>query len=177
MKKYVLEVDLFDNPIGKVEKQAAHTSPVLHRAFSVFLYHDNKLLIQQRAKHKYHSGGLWANTCCSHPQSNDIVSEAKERLFEEVGILQGDLKEIFCFTYFHQFDEHLYEYEYDHVLVGEFDGNYKINPDEVEELEWIDIKNLTIDLIKKPQIFAPWFLLAAPKVIEYLNHPNNCFLK
>ena len=59
MKKYVLEVDLFDNPIGKVEKQAAHTSPVLHRAFSVFLYHDNKLLIQKRAKHKYHSGGLW----------------------------------------------------------------------------------------------------------------------
>lgn len=169
MKKYVLEVDLFDNPIGKQEKQAAHSSPVLHRAFSVFLYHDNKLLIQKRAKHKYHSGGLWANTCCSHPQSDDIAREAKERLFEEVGISQVDLKEIFCFTYFHKFEEHLFEYEYDHVFVGEFQGDYKINPDEVEELKWVDIKTLQSDLIKKPQIFAPWFLLAAPKVIEYLK--------
>lgn len=169
MKKYVLEVDVFDNPIGKVEKQIAHTSPVLHRAFSVFLYHDNKLLIQKRAKHKYHSGGLWANTCCSHPISCDIVSEAKQRLFEEVGISQVDLKEAFCFTYFHKFDQNLFEYEYDHVLVGEFHGNYKINPEEVESMEWIDINKLKKDLIKKPQIFAPWFLLAAPKVIQFLS--------
>ena len=105
------------------------------------------------------------------------MSEAKERLFEEVGISQVELKQIFCFTYFYKFNEHLYEYEYDHVLVGEFNGDYKINPDEVEELKWVDIKKLQNDLIKKPQIFAPWFLLAAPKVIEYLNQPNSCFLK
>lgn len=169
MNKYVLEVDIFDNPIGKVEKLAAHSSAVLHRAFSVFLFHNNKLLIQKRAKNKYHSGGLWANTCCSHPLSDDIIGEAKVRLKEELSIKQDFLKEVFCFTYYHEFDKNLFEYEYDHVLVGDFCGEFDINPEEVEELQWIEFEKLLDDMTKKPQIFAPWFLLAAPKVIELLS--------
>lgn len=173
MENYVLEVDLFDNPIGKIEKQKAHISPTLHRAFSVFLYHDNKLLIQKRAKHKYHSGGLWANTCCSHPTTNNILKEAKSRLLEEVGISQQDLKELFCFTYFHKFSDDLFEYEFDHVLVGEYCGEYKINPDEVEEMRWVNFDDLKNDFTKKPQIFAPWFLIAAPRVVDILTAQTN----
>lgn len=174
MKNYVIEVDILDNPIGRVEKIEAHRTPVLHRAFSVFLFHDGKLLIQKRAKNKYHSGGLWANTCCSHPKQNDIISEAKDRLFEEVGIEHDDLKEIFCFTYFHKFSDTLFEYEYDHVLIGNYCGEYKINPSEVEEMKWVDFATLKDDLIKKPQIFAPWFLIAAPKVIDHITSETSC---
>lgn len=174
MKDYVLEVDVFDNPTGRVEKLAAHKKPILHRAFSVFLFHENKLLIQKRAKHKYHSGGLWANTCCSHPLTSNILGEAKKRLIDECGITTNNLKEIFCFNYFNKFNQNLFEYEIDHVLIGSYEGKYKINPEEVEELAWVDMEKLQSDMIEKPQIFAPWFLLAAPKVVEYLkNHPNN----
>ena len=173
MKKYVLEVDINDNPIGKIGKQAAHTSPILHRAFSVFLFHDNKLLLQRRAKHKYHSGGLWANTCCSHPTTNDILSEAKTRLKEELDICQNDLKEIFCFTYYHKFVDSLFEYEYDHVLVGKFNGECKINPEEVEEISWVDIDKLQVDLTKNPQAYWSWFLLCAPKVIDYIKNERS----
>lgn len=174
MENYVLEVDLFDNPIGKIEKQRAHNSPCLHRAFSVFLVHDGKMLIQKRAKNKYHSGGLWANTCCSHPKTNNVVEEAKTRLYEEVGIEQNTLNELFCFTYFHKFSDTLFEYEYDHVLIGDFCGEYKINPDEVEQMKWVDFETLKNDLIKKPQIFAPWFLIAAPRVIDILTLQTAC---
>lgn len=174
MENTVLEVDIFDNPIGRVKKCDAHRTPILHRAFSVFLFHEGKLLIQKRAKNKYHSGGLWANTCCSHPTTNDIKSEAKMRLFEEVGIEQNNLKEVFCFTYFHKFSDTLFEYEFDHVLIGDFCGEYKINPDEVEELKWVDFDTLKNDLIKKPQTFAPWFLLCAPRVLDYLTHQTTC---
>lgn len=174
MNNNVVEVDINDNPIGRVEKSRAHRSPVLHRAFSVFLFHDGKMLIQKRAKTKYHSGGLWANTCCSHPTTNNIVDEAKKRLFEETGIVQGELKEAFCFTYFHKFSDTLFEYEFDHVLIGEYCGEYKINPDEVEEMRWVDFDTLKNDLSKKPQIFAPWFLIAAPRVIDQLTRQKSC---
>ncbi len=169
MKNHVIEVDVFDNPIGRVEKHKAHSSPVLHRAFSVFLFHDGKLLIQKRAKNKYHSGGLWANTCCSHPTTQNILNEAKARLCEEVGIEQCNLKEVFCFTYFHKFSETLFEYEFDHVFVGDYCGEYKINPDEVEQMRWVDFETLKEEITKKPQDFAPWFLIVAPRVLEILN--------
>lgn len=174
MKNYVLEVDVFDNPIGRIEKQKAHLSPILHRAFSVFLFHDGKLLLQKRAKTKYHSGGLWANTCCSHPISTNLKNEAKTRLFEEVGIKQCNLKEVFCFTYFHKFSDDLFEYEIDHVFVGDYCGEYKINPDEVDQMRWVDFETLKEEITKKPQIFAPWFLIAAPRVLEVVNRQTPC---
>ncbi len=168
-KKCVLEVDVFDNPIATMEKLSAHKRPILHRAFSIFLFREDKMLIQKRAITKYHSGGLWANACCSHPISQNIKEEAQNRLLEELGAQNCELKEIFSFVYFHQFEADLFEYEYDHVLVGKFNGEIKPNPDEVEETRWITFKELRNLIQNSPEIFAPWFKLCAPKVLDYLS--------
>lgn len=162
-------VDLYDREISRVEKMKAHKNAILHRAFSVVLYHGDNILIQKRAKHKYHSGGLYANTCCSHPRTNDIISDAKQRLIEEVGIHVSDLKEIFSFVYFHSFDDGLSEYEYDHVLIGEWQGEYSINYNEVSELKWIQIDQLEKEMRDSPEKFAVWFLSLAPKVFQYIK--------
>lgn len=168
-RNQVLLVDEKDNIIGKALKTNAHKSPMLHRAFSIFLYHEGKLLIQQRAFHKYHSGGLWANTCCSHPVDNLWINEdAKARLLEETGI-SCDVEEIFSFVYNHKFKEDLYEHEYDHVFIGEYDGPFTPNPDEVEKMEWISFEEVERRMEETPEVFAPWFLIAAPRVIEYLR--------
>lgn len=169
LRDEVILVDSEDNPIGKAKKAEAHRKPLLHRAFSVFLYHEDKMLIQQRAFHKYHSGGLWANTCCSHPVENKwITYDAEERLFEETGI-RCKVKEIFCFEYEHQFDENLYEHEYDHVMIGEFSGEFNFNPDEVADMRWVTFCEIEKELGERPEKFAPWFVIAAPRVIEYLK--------
>lgn len=169
----VLLVDENDVIVGKTSKTNAHKSPMLHRAFSIFLYHEDKLLIQQRAFHKYHSGGLWANTCCSHPVENLWINEdAKARLLEETGI-SCDVEEIFSFVYKHQFKEDLYEHEYDHVFIGEYDGPFEPNPDEVEKMEWVSFEEVERRMTETPEIFAPWFLIAAPRVIEYLKAKTN----
>ena len=164
-------VDIFDRKLGTLDKASAHAKPILHRAFSVFLYNGNKMLVQKRAEGKYHSGGLIANTCCSHPRTDDILGDAATRLKFEVGIKVKaiDLKELFCFTYLTKFNVNLYEYEYDHVIVGKYDGEYKINKDEVSELKWVDIDKLALDMVKNPQKYASWFLICAPKVIEYIK--------
>ena len=162
-------VDLFDREIGKIDKDTAHKKGVLHRAFSVVLYNNNKILIQKRALHKYHSGGLWANTCCSHPRTNDIISDAKARLMEEVGIKTDLLEEVFSFVYFHKFADGLYEYEYDHVLIGEWNGEFEINFDEVSEMKWIDIDELEEDMRENPQKYAVWFLTLAPNIMAYIK--------
>lgn len=169
LRNEVLLVDSCDMPIGKATKLEAHRSPLLHRAFSIFLYHEDKLLIQKRAFDKYHSGGLWANTCCSHPGDNmGITSDAEERLFEETGI-RCKVKEIFCFEYEHKFDENLYEHEYDHVMIGEYKGDFVLNPEEVEDMRWVSFSQIEKELKEQPKIFAPWFVIAAPRVMEYLK--------
>lgn len=167
----LITVDIFDKQIGTISKQQAHNQPILHRAFSVFLYNGNKLLIQQRALNKYHSGGLWSNTCCSHPRTNNLFLEANIRLKQEVGIelSPNSLKEIFSFTYLTKFSETLFEHEYDHVLVGEYSGKVHINPEEVNQIKWIDIDSLSADMIENPQKYATWFLICAPKVISYIK--------
>lgn len=168
-------VDIFDNEIGRISKEKAHSQPMLHRAFSVFLYDKNKLLIQQRAFSKYHSGGLWANTCCSHPRTNDVLADAEQRLKEEVNISCDNLTELFTFTYLTKFNDNLYEYEYDHVILGHFDSNTKIelNKEEVNDIQWVDIDTLSLDLVNNPQKYSSWFLICAPKVIKYIKENLN----
>lgn len=169
LRNEVILVDSNDNPIGKATKSEAHKKPLLHRAFSIFLYHEDKLLIQQRAFHKYHSGGLWANTCCSHPVENlGITLDAEQRLFEETGI-KCKVEEIFCFEYEHQFQEDLYEHEYDHVMIGDYVGEFKLNPDEVADMRWITFSEIEKKLEDQPKKFAPWFIIVAPRVIEYIK--------
>ncbi len=169
MNNELIKVDIFDNKIGTISKEEAHKKGVLHRAFSVFLFHDNKLLIQQRAFSKYHSGGKWANTCCSHPRTENLIEDAKERLVEEVGIKCDNLKEIYVFNYFSKYAEDLFEYEIDHVLVGEYDGNFVLNKEEVNDMKWVNFETLAKDMIENPQKYATWFLICAPRVLEYLK--------
>mgnify|MGYP003325418208 CR=1 FL=1 len=165
----LFKVDFFDNILGTIGKREAHKKPILHRAFSVFLFDGNKLLLQQRAKGKYHSGGLWANTCCSHPHSEDTKKEAETRLKEECGIKNVKLKELFKFTYLTKFNDELYEHELDHVFVGEFSGKFKPNKEEVACMRWVDVDKLSKDMLAHPTKYATWFLICAPKVISYIK--------
>ena len=161
MPNQVVAVDYDDKDIKVIEKMEAHLKPILHRAFSVFLYNGNKVLLQKRANNKYHSGGLMANTCCSHPQLNEnIIDNAKQRLIEELNIHIDNLSEIGTFIYYKKFNDNLYEYEYDHVLVGEFDGAYKLNLEEVSWLGWVDIDDLKRDIVFNPDKYAVWFITA-----------------
>lgn len=171
MDQKLIWVDLMDREVGYGEKMETHQKNILHRAFSVFLYSKGKILIQQRERKKYHSGGLWANSCCSHPRVGEEVLEAADRrMVEELGICQGTckLEEIDAFVYFQAYDG-LSEYEYDHVLVAEYEGEVSPNPEEIENVRWIDYKDLAEELISHPEQFSAWFLIAAPKVLRWLE--------
>ena len=172
----IIKVDIDDNQIGEIEKLEAHKTPILHRAFSVFLYDGNKILLQQRAFNKYHSGGLWANSCCSHPRANqEFMQSVYNRLYFELGIQERvKLEEIFTFTYLSKYSDNLFEYELDHVLVGEYSSckNISFNKEEIEKLKWVDIDWLKKDLVLNSTNYATWFLICAPKVIEYLQNKN-----
>lgn len=166
----IIKVDFNDNHIGKIEKLKAHTSPILHRAFSVFLFDGNKMLIQKRAEGKYHSGGLWANACCSHPRANKSFKDSVlERIKFELGIVENiDLNEVFSFTYLSKYAENLYEYEFDHVLIGKYNSEKKINynTEEISEVKWIEIAELKEEMLRYPQNFATWFIICANKAID-----------
>ena len=171
LRDKVTLVDINDNEIGIANKEEAHKTPLLHRAFSVFLYNENnELLIQKRASSKYHSPNLWANTCCSHPQKGeDIKESALERLKDEVGI-ETNIEELFSFIYLNKFHEELYEYECDHVFIGKYNGEFKLNEEEVSEAKWISLQKLKKELKNNPLIYASWFIIAAPKVISFLEN-------
>ena len=153
----ILCVDLNDQKVGYEEKIYVHQNKILHRAFSILLFKDNQVLIQQRAKHKYHCPGLWANTCCSHQRETETLQEACIRgLQEETGIV-CELKEVGSFIYYAPFDNGLTEYEIDHVFIGEYDGNFIENKDEVEILKYVDIDELKQDMLEHPEKYTPWF--------------------
>lgn len=166
----IIKVDLNDQEIGVVEKLEAHRVPILHRAFSVFLFDGNKMLIQKRAYNKYHSGGLWANACCSHPRAGmGFMESVYARVEFELGIIEKlNLQEVFSFTYLSKYSENLFEYEYDHVLVGKYESTKQINynTDEIAEVKWIEIADLKKQMLNTPQNFATWFIICANKAIE-----------
>ena len=154
-------VDLDDRVIGYGEKMEVHRKGLLHRAFSVFLFHGDRLLIQQRAAGKYHCGGLWANTCCSHPHAGQLLQDAvQQRLMEECGITGVSLREAGCFVYRAVFPNGLTEYEMDHVFVGEYEGAFSPDPGEIAELRYVPLAELKKDMITNPGKYAPWFFTA-----------------
>ena len=140
-------VDAEDHELGTMEKIEAHEKAVLHRAFSVFIFNDSgELMLQQRAAHKYHSPLLWTNTCCSHQRLGESNIEAgKRRLREEMGF-EVDLDEKFHFIYKAEFDNGLTEHELDHVMLGYYNGEPAINPQEVASWKWIDMEVLKKEL-------------------------------
>lgn len=165
----IIRVNLMDELIGFGTKEECHKKAFLHRAFSVFLYHDNQMLIQQRSAEKYHSGGLWSNACCSHPRENETLDTAvKRRLKEELNVVCS-CEELFSFVYFCKFDDELYEYEYDHVWLGEYKGEIICNPKEAADCKWIDMNELLDDMEKKPEHYSVWFLAACPRVIQIIH--------
>ena len=172
MEKVVL-VNKKDEIIDQEEKIKAHLEGKLHRAFSIFVFNKKgEILIQKRAKTKYHSGGLWSNTCCSHPRPNENLRQAtKRRLKEEMGI-ETNLKEIFSLIYKVKVGE-LIEYEFNHVFIGRFNGNPKPNKKEVADWQWIKLTDLEAEIKKNPQKYTPWFKIILKKLKEIFYDPKS----
>lgn len=169
-QEQVILVDVQDNEIGRMEKQEAHLKGSLHRAFSVFLFNaKGDLLMQRRALHKYHSGGLWTNTCCSHPRPGEgNLDAAKRRLVEEMGI-ECELEHAFSFLY-HQDVGELVEHELDHVFIGRFEGKPSVNPLEVAQWRYANPSELQAEMAAHPERFTVWFRLCFQKVLEFMHN-------
>jgi isopentenyl-diphosphate delta-isomerase len=161
----VILVNEQDKAIGSMEKMEAHEAGLLHRAFSIFIFNpQGELLLQQRAQTKYHSGGLWTNTCCSHPQpGEDTYEAAKKRLKEEMGFTT-ELKKIFHFTYKSDMENGLIEHEFDHVYAGEYDGPVPFNRKEVMDSSFKSMDDIRNQVEMNPEKFTSWFRLAFPKL-------------
>ncbi len=164
-------VDEHDQPIGTMEKMQAHREGRLHRAFSIFLFTEDKtrMLLQRRALKKYHSGGLLSNTCCSHPRPHETTLQAAHRrLKEELGI-SSVLHEVFSFIYRVALDNELIEHEFDHVFVGTTDGHVECNPEEVSECCLMTQKEIESALIERPEEFTEWFKIAYRQLTQYFD--------
>lgn len=170
----VILVDEHDNAIGREEKMRAHQQGLLHRAFSVFIFNSSgKMLLQQRALAKYHSGGLWTNACCSHPSPGEETHlAAARRLKEELGI-ETQIRKIFDFSYKAVFDNGLVEYEFDHVYVGKYDGIVHLNTAEVMDTCYKSIAEIKSVLQSHPDHFTEWFCLAFTKIEAWWNNEFN----
>ena len=167
-KENVVLVDRNDNPMGLMPKLEAHEKGVLHRAFSVFILNrKGQLMLQRRALDKYHSPGLWTNTCCSHPRESESNIEAGvRRLKEEMGFTTP-LKPMFSFIYKSKFDNGLTEHEFDHVLLGYYDKQPFINTIEVSEWKWMSLDKIIIEIKNKPEEFTVWFKIIFER---FFNH-------
>jgi len=164
----VILVNEKDEPTGVIGKMEAHERGFLHRAFSIFIFNrKGELLLQQRALDKYHSGGLWTNTCCSHPQpGEEIVTVAHKRLQEEMGFTTP-LEKIFHFIYKADVGDDLTEFELDHVFTGEYEGPVKYNEDEVMNCMYKNMAELHRSIQEKPFQYTIWFRLAFPQIEEW----------
>ena len=173
-EEQVILVTPEDTVIGTMPKMEAHEKAVLHRAVSVFVLNDKgATLLQQRAAHKYHSPLLWTNTCCSHQRIGETNIEAgRRRLGEEMGF-DTELKELFSFIYKAPFDNGLTEHELDHVLLGDFNGEPKINPDEVASWKWMALEEIKDDLEKHPEIYTAWFRIIFNRFYQYIEQEKG----
>ncbi len=166
----VILVDENDHPLGEMEKMEAHVKGVLHRAFSIFVFNNKgELMLQQRALTKYHSPGLWTNTCCSHPRMNETMYEAiHRRLVEEMGF-DVSLRKAFEFTYKSDVGQKLTEYEFDHVFIGAYDDPPRINPDEVNDWKYMSLKDIEDDMGINPENYTVWFRISFEQLKSYVN--------
>ncbi|MES2574937.1 MAG: isopentenyl-diphosphate Delta-isomerase [Bacteroidota bacterium] len=166
----VILVNQNDEQIGLMPKMEAHEKAVLHRAFSVFVLNDkNEIMLQQRAQHKYHSPLLWTNTCCSHQRERETNLQAgNRRLYEEMGF-GTELKELFHFIYKAPFDNGLTEHELDHVMIGYYNEEPKINSEEVEDWKWMGIEEIQKDILLHPEVYTVWFKIIFDKFYHFLE--------
>ncbi|THD30730.1 isopentenyl-diphosphate Delta-isomerase [uncultured Flavobacterium sp.] len=166
----VILVNERDEQIGLMPKLEAHEKAELHRAFSIFILNSkNEVMLQQRASQKYHSPLLWTNTCCSHQREGESnIQAGNRRLMEEMGF-STELKELFHFIYKAPFDNGLTEHELDHVMVGYFDGEPVINPEEVEDWKWMDIDAIKEDMQVHPEKYTVWFKIIFDEFYHFLE--------
>ena len=167
----VILVDSQDQPIGTAEKLEAHETGQLHRAFSILIFNDQgQMMLQQRNEQKYHSGGLWTNTCCSHPRPDESTkTAAHRRLVDEMGF-DCDLQHLFHFTYKVQLSDQLFEHELDHVFMGFYNQDPKPNPVEASNWKWMGLAELRESFQKQPEEYTYWM----GKILE---HPLEDYLQ
>ncbi len=174
MEEQVILVNEKDEPIGLMPKMEAHEKAVLHRAFSVFIMNaKGETMLQQRAADKYHSPLLWTNTCCSHQRDGETNLEAgKRRLQEEMGF-EVELKELFSFIYKAPFDNGLTEHELDHVMMGYYNEEPQINPEEVQDWKWMKPETIKSDISNNPDNYTEWFKIIFDKFYDYISKTDS----
>ncbi len=167
--KHVILVDENDIPTGAMGKMEAHQKGLLHRAYSIFIFNSKKeLLLQRRALNKYHSGGLWTNTCCSHPSPQENLQEsAQKRLKEEMGF-DCILNHSFHFIYKTELDNKLTEHELDHVFIGYYNKKPKINIQEAIDWKYMGINEIKQSIKSNPELYTVWFKIIFEKVLEHI---------
>jgi len=164
----VILVDTNDQPVGAMEKMQAHRQGALHRAFSIMIHNSKgEVLLQKRAQGKYHSGGLWTNACCSHPNPGDeMLAAVQKKLKHEMGM---EVLPVFAFKFMYRADvgNGLTEHEYDHVYMGTSDESPEINKHEVQDWKFMDTASLFEDVANRPGVYTPWFrfILAHPDFV------------
>lgn len=166
-KEILILVDEMDREVGHMEKYETHRRGLLHRAFSVFVFNDNnELMLHQRAEEKYHSGGLWTNTCCSHPRVDEPIQKAAQRrLMEEMGFV-CPLDFQFSFMYRSELDNNMIEHEFDHVFFGRYDKDPIPNPQEVQNWCFKSLDDISLDLKEKPENYTSWFKVVFENIYE-----------
>jgi isopentenyl-diphosphate delta-isomerase len=168
----IIIVNEQDEEIGTGEKLFVHQQGLLHRAFSILVFNkNNELLIHQRTSHKYHSGNLWTNTCCGHPNANEEINQAAHRrLGEEMGF-DTTLKFLYKFQYRAEFENDLVEHEIDNIFIGTYNDSFIVNPEEVANYKWVTIDELLIDVSRNPQNYTFWFkeILSSKELMAYVT--------
>jgi len=169
MTERVVLVDPSDRPLGTAEKLQAHAEGWLHRAFSVLVFDaDGHLLLQKRHADKYHSGGLWSNTCCSHPRPGEALGEAATRRLQEEMGFSCSVQRAFGFRYEASVADDLKEHEYDHVFIGHTDRRPTVrpHPDEVADWRWTPVASLQAEIDARPDAFTVWFRLLLDRALN-----------
>lgn len=166
----VILVDEQDREFGAEEKMEAHRQGKLHRAFSIFVFNiKREVMMQKRHRNKYHSGGLWSNTCCSHPRPGETVLQAAHRRLKEEMGFDCELKEAFSFVYEAKLDKGLIEREFDHVIIGKFEDVPKVNAEEAEDWKWVKLEELHRDIKANPEKYTRWLQIAIDRVVSHIS--------
>lgn len=173
MSEEVTLVNQRDQAIGASEKIQAHVDGALHRAFSIFVFNQaGEVLLQRRARDKYHSKGLWSNTCCGHPRPNEGLSKAAHRRLQEEMGFDCALEKAFSFIYKAELENNLVEHEFDHVFVGSYQGDPVLNAEEADEFQWMSIDKLKASLVEDAESYTYWLNHSFEMLLSHLEqHP------
>ncbi len=171
MKKHIILVNEKDEEIGTGEKLEVHLKGLLHRCISIFIFNSKgEMLLQQRAKTKYHSGGLWTNAVCGHQDPGEGNEPAAHRCLQAEMGFDCPLKEIFTFTYQADLDHGIREHEFDHVFLGVYDGEVLPNSEEADGFKWVSAEWLREDIQKNPDAYTYWFKLVFERALTFIHH-------